>query len=114
GSARRGGRRASPVPQGSAAQRAPPCQHPPFDEADDAVRDESEEPVYQEAEHDDVGLSVVLGLEHHVAEAAGGVDLLEYDEGEPGPGDAEPQPDEEAGQRAGDDDLPDELPAAEP
>ena len=57
-----------------------------------------------------VGLAVVLRLEHAVAEAAGGVDLLEDHQRQPRGRDRQPQPDEEPGQRAGEDDVADEPP----
>lgn len=86
--------------------RRRPRQHPPFDQTDRAVGDRAEDAVDDETDEDHIALAVVLGLEHHVAESAGGVDLLQDDQAEPGARDAEPESHEESGQRAGEDDLP--------
>src|SRR4051794_27789161 len=87
---------------------SPPDEQPPFEETDEVVGDETQEGIDHEAEHDDVGPVPRLGLVDQVAESTLGVDLLGHDDDQPAPDDREPQSDEEAGQRAGDDHTPDE------
>src|SRR5207237_249243 len=60
-----------------------------------------EGPVDGETDEDDVGATPALRGVDEVAETAGGVDLLGDDDDEPAAHEREPESDEEAGQRGG-------------
>lgn len=81
-------------------QGTSPCQRLSLHEPYEGVGDEAEHSVHDEPDEDHVGLSVRPCQLHHVADATGGVDLLDHDEGEPRPGHREPQSEQEARQCA--------------
>src|SRR5260221_1977887 len=90
-----------------------PGEQSSLEHTHEVVGNETQEGIDHETEDDDVGPVPRLGLVDQVAESALRVDLLGHDDDQPAPDDREPQSDEEAGKRAGNDDAPDQAGAAQ-